>query len=104
MKNQKIGGNCLRKRGLEQFADLRGGGRGLGKKEQVVFLRWDGGRLITQCTLSIHKFKSIISNLIHVLQCLLVRGSTKNKEGVGLSQISQKETFSSLMTTKCSWG
>ena len=37
MKNQYIGEDCL-KRGLGQFAHLRGGGE-VGKKEGVVFLR-----------------------------------------------------------------
>ena len=34
MKNQYIGGNCLQKEGLGQFADLR---EGHGEKEGVVF-------------------------------------------------------------------
>ena len=50
---------------------------------------------------SIHKF--IIE--LHALQCLLGRWSNKNKEGVGLFQILQKERlFHLLMTTKYSWG
>ena len=32
-KNQCRGVDCLNRWGLEQFADLRGGGGGLGKKE-----------------------------------------------------------------------
>ena len=49
MKSQYRGGVCL-KRGLGQFADLRGGGEGgLTRKRGVVFLR--GGGLISQCTL-----------------------------------------------------
>ena len=50
---------------------------------------------------SIHKF--IIE--LHALQCLVGRWSYKNKEGVGLFQILQKERlFHLLMTTKYSSG
>ena len=34
---------------------------------------------------------------VHVLQCLFVRGSNKNKEGVGLFQIPQKERLFHLL-------
>ena len=40
MKNQYIGGDCLQKGGLGQFADLR---EGLGEKEGVVFFFLGGG-------------------------------------------------------------
>ena len=49
----------------------------------------------------IHKF--IIE--LHVLQCLFVRGSNKKqRRGRIISNFTKGETFSSLMTTKCSWG
>ena len=46
MKNHYIGRNCLKGRGLGQFADLGGGDLA---KEGMVFLRVRG--LIPQCTL-----------------------------------------------------
>ena len=39
-KNQDRGGDCLKREGLGQFADLR---RGLARKRGVVFLRGGGG-------------------------------------------------------------
>ena len=38
-KNQDRGGDCLKRAGLGQFADLR---RGLARKRDVVFLRGGG--------------------------------------------------------------
>ena len=50
---------------------------------------------------SIHKF--IIE--LNVLQCLFVRGSNKKqRRGRIISNFTKGETFSSLMTTKCSCG
>ena len=41
----------------------------------------------------------------HALQCLFVRGSNKKqKRGRIISNFTKVETFSSLMTTKYSWG
>ena len=49
---------------------------------------------------SINKF--IIE--INVLQCLFVRKSNeKQRKGRVISSFTKRETFSSLMTTKCSW-
>ena len=39
MKNQYRGGDCLKRVDSRQFANLREGGGGLGKKKVVVFLR-----------------------------------------------------------------
>ena len=50
---------------------------------------------------SIHKF--IIE--LQVLQCLFANGSNKNQRRARIiSNFTKGETFSSLMTTKCSWG
>ena len=50
---------------------------------------------------SIHKF--IIK--LHTLPCLFVRGSNKQQRRGGItSNITKEQTFSSFMTTKCSWG
>ena len=41
---------------------------------------------------------------LHVLQCLFVRASNKKqRRGRIISNFTKGETFSSLMTTKCSW-
>ena len=42
---------------------------------------------------------------LHALQCLFVRGSNKKqRRGSIISNFTNGETFSSLMTTKYSWG
>ena len=49
----------------------------------------------------IHKF--IIE--LHVLKCIFVRGSNKKQRRRSIiSNFTKWEAFSSLMTTKCSWG
>ena len=56
----------------------------------------------------LHSLIHFIHKLItkrHALQCLFVRGSNKKqKRGRIISKFTKGETFSSLMTTKCSWG
>ena len=49
---------------------------------------------------SIHKF--IIE--LHALQCLFARRSNKKQRRGSISSNFTEETFSSFMTTKCSWG
>ena len=51
MKNQYIGGDCLKRGGLGQFVGLRGGAW-LGKKEGVVFLRGVDTPMLTMIKLS----------------------------------------------------
>ena len=59
-----------------------------GQCDSIIFLKTFSLESSKQVVESIHKF--IIE--LHVLQCLFVRGpDKKNKGGVGLFQISQKE-------------
>ena len=71
----------------------------LGSSRQLLSnFCFDGGKM-----LYFWKFLEFIHKFIlelDVLQFFFVRGLMKNKGAVGLFQISQKETFSSLISTK----
>ena len=49
-------------------------------------------------------YPQIFHSQVHALQYLFVRGSNKQqRKGAIISNFTKAETFSSLMTTKCSW-